>query len=428
MAGQSFTSTAPAIPAVTGTNTGGGVGILGISDTSIGVSGQCGGSSPGVQGESDTGHGVHGQSRTNHAVHGESAAGRGVVGISQTFVGVTGQSTSSDGVFGTSATGIGVHGQCVGSSPGVQGESDTGHGVHGQSRTNHAVHGESAAGRGVVGISQTFVGVTGQSTSSDGVLGTSVTGIAVHGTGGNGIGVFGSSDSSTGVFGQGAQDAGVTGIHGNPQLQETTVGQSGIQAGVFGASDIGGGVVGYSRDTSSFGVVAFGGISASALNHPFAGSFYGSVFVNGNVQVTGDISFPGADFAEQFNVSGSEVIEPGCVVVIDQEDALKMSQQAYDTKVAGVVSGAGKYRPGIVLDRQNDLDRRLQVALGGKVYCKADAGYGAIQVGDLLTSSPTPGYAMKASDPTRAFGAVIGKALRSLAAGQDLIPILIALQ
>ena len=37
-------------------------------------------------------------------------------------------------------------------------------------------------------------------------------------------------------------------------------------------------------------------------------------------------------------------------------------------------------------------------------------------------------YAMKADDPRKAFGAVIGKALRPLGEGQGLIPILIALQ
>jgi hypothetical protein len=57
-----------------------------------------------------------------------------------------------------------------------------------------------------------------------------------------------------------------------------------------------------------------------------------------------------------------------------------------------------------------------------------DAQYSAVETGDLLTTSPTPGHAMKAHDQAKAFGAVIGKALRPLAAGQSLIPILIALQ
>jgi hypothetical protein len=96
--------------------------------------------------------------------------------------------------------------------------------------------------------------------------------------------------------------------------------------------------------------------------------------------------------------------------------------------VAGVISGAGDYKPGIVLDKRQSQSTRKPVALLGKVFCKVDAGYAAIEVGDLLTTSPTPGYAMKATDPLKAFGAVIGKALRPLQEGQGLIPILIALQ
>ena len=64
----------------------------------------------------------------------------------------------------------------------------------------------------------------------------------------------------------------------------------------------------------------------------------------------------------------------------------------------------------------------------GKVHCKVDAQYSPIEVGDLLTTSPTLGHAMKASDPLKAFGAVLGKALRPLKEGQGLVPILVALQ
>jgi hypothetical protein len=96
--------------------------------------------------------------------------------------------------------------------------------------------------------------------------------------------------------------------------------------------------------------------------------------------------------------------------------------------VAGVVSGAGKYRPAIILDKEQAKAGSLPLALVGKVYCKVDAQYGDIQIGDLLTSSPTPGHAMRASDHAQAFGAVLGKALRPLRKEQGLIPILVALQ
>jgi hypothetical protein len=150
--------------------------------------------------------------------------------------------------------------------------------------------------------------------------------------------------------------------------------------------------------------------------------------VNGDVEVTGDIRLLNADCAEDFDVAGAEEIEPGTVMVIDEGGALKRSQQAYDKRVAGVVSGAGSLKPGIILDKEESNGGRLPVALMGKVACKVDARHSPIGVGDLLTTSSTPGYAMKADDPLRAFGAVIGKALRSLKGEQDIIPVLIALQ
>ena len=115
-------------------------------------------------------------------------------------------------------------------------------------------------------------------------------------------------------------------------------------------------------------------------------------------------------------------------MVLGNEGALFESQCAYDKRVAGVISGAGNYKPGIVLDKKQSSGNRQPVALMGKVFCKVDATFGAIAVGDLLTTSSTPGHAMKTSDPFKAFGAVIGKALRPLMGGKGLIPILIALQ
>ncbi len=150
--------------------------------------------------------------------------------------------------------------------------------------------------------------------------------------------------------------------------------------------------------------------------------------VNGNISTNGDIRLTNADCAEEFDICETEQIEPGTVMVLGEEGKLEQSQKAYDKRVAGVVSGAGGYKPGIVLDKQKSGNTRKPIALLGKVFCKMDAKYGAIEVGDLLTTSPTPGHAMKADDPLRAFGTVIGKALRALPEGQELIPILIALQ
>jgi hypothetical protein len=154
----------------------------------------------------------------------------------------------------------------------------------------------------------------------------------------------------------------------------------------------------------------------------------GNVEFTGSLNVGGDITMPASDFAEDFQVAAGDAVEPGTVMALDENGVLRPSNKSYDRKVAGVISGAGDFRPGLILDRQSSSEGRLPLALVGKVCCKVDAAYGPIEVGDLLTTSPTRGHAMKASDPAQAFGAVIGKALRPLESGCGLIPILVALQ
>jgi hypothetical protein len=116
------------------------------------------------------------------------------------------------------------------------------------------------------------------------------------------------------------------------------------------------------------------------------------------------------------------------VVVLTGRGGVAPARGAYDRKVVGVVAGAGSYRPGLVLDHRPGAARRLPVSVMGKVACWADARYGPIEVGDLLTTSPTPGCAMRADDPGRAAGAVVGKALTPMRTGRGLVDVLIALQ
>jgi hypothetical protein len=160
------------------------------------------------------------------------------------------------------------------------------------------------------------------------------------------------------------------------------------------------------------------GIKAQA---PTAGHF------EGDVEVTGNIKFLGADCAEDFDVLDLTTAEQGSVMVLDDVGGVRLSDREYDRRVAGVISGAGSYTPALILDRHPPRANRLPVALMGKVYCKVDATDVPVAIGDLLTTSSTPGHAMKAVDSERAFGAVIGKALRPCI-GRGLIPILVALQ
>lgn len=142
----------------------------------------------------------------------------------------------------------------------------------------------------------------------------------------------------------------------------------------------------------------------------------------------GDIILKNADCAEDFDVAAGEALEPGTVVMVDEDGLLRLTQGAYDRRVVGVVSGAGDKRPGIVLDRQSFDATRQTVALMGKVYCRVDAGASPIRAGDLLAPAAAEGHAMKAERCPEAFGAVIGKALGSLATGRGMIPMLVSLQ
>jgi hypothetical protein len=234
-------------------------------------------------------------------------------------------------------------------------------------------------------------------------------------------------------------------IGGEPHLERVpqaahTVSEGGTHVGVYGSSTDNVGVWGQSQSNDGVFATSDSGIAIHGHGGKLAGLFEGNVQVNGEVThngncttngtltVTVDIILANADCAEEFDVAATGDMKPGTVVVLDEQGVLHPSQQAYDKKVAGVLSGAGNYQPGLILDKQESSEGRRPVALVGKVYCQADAQYAPIEVGDLLTTSPTPGHAMKADDPFKAFGAVIGKALRPLKEGQDVIPILVALQ
>ncbi len=139
----------------------------------------------------------------------------------------------------------------------------------------------------------------------------------------------------------------------------------------------------------------------------------------------------GSDLAEPFKFSSREDQVPqGAVVVIDEQNPgrLKTSDRAYDTRVAGVVSGANGIQPGIQMEQEGALEGGKNVALTGRVYVQAEASNGAIKPGDLLTTSSTPGYAMKVKDHVRAQGAILGKAMTGLEKGRGMVLVLVTLQ
>ena len=207
-------------------------------------------------------------------------------------------------------------------------------------------------------------------------------------------------------------------------------GHSNEGVGVLGISETLDGVQGRSGSPNHCGVAAVNdqGIALYGRGAP-AGRFDGPVVVNGSLTIAGGGDIILADCAEEFACkSAAELGVPGSVMVLDDDGGIRPCEKAYDTRTVGVISGAGPYRPAIVLDRKEAGKDRAQIALIGKVCCRVDATFAPIRVGDLLTSSPTRGHAMRATDPISAFGTVIGKAIEPLSEGRGQIRILVTLQ
>lgn len=271
---------------------------------------------------------------------------------------------------------IGVYGKHAGSGsfPGVLGETDS----------------TSVNANGVRGV----VSSTGAGNLSAGVRGIN------NGTGGSGVGVYGSHEGS----GWGLYGTSTSGV------------------GVRGHVDSSSGWSGYFTGGRNYfqGNVGIGTTAPSAALHVI-GTTRTSV-----VEITG-----GSDLSEGFNVASDDV-RPGMVVVIDPREPgrLMPATEAYDHKVAGVISGAGGVQPGMIMSQDGTLAAGAHpVALTGRVYVLADAASDAIQPGDLLTTSDTPGHAMKATDRERSHGAILGKAMTGLAAGErGMVLVLVNLQ
>jgi hypothetical protein len=156
----------------------------------------------------------------------------------------------------------------------------------------------------------------------------------------------------------------------------------------------------------------------------------------GDLNLTGALSTTvltirgGADLAEPFDMTGPEEMEPGSVVIIDEENPgkLKLSTEDHDTRVAGIISGAGGVKPGLRLHQEGVMEGDHHVALSGRVYVRADASGGSIRPGDLLTTSNNPGHAMKVTDSSKSQGAILGKAMSKLDQETGLVLVLVTLQ
>jgi hypothetical protein len=406
--------------------------------------------------------GVWGESRSlsGYGVYGSALATSGVAR------GVYGRSSSPDGmgVFGLGAA-------VTGDSFGVRGETNSaaGRAVYGQATTTTGTNyggyfeTESTSGRGVYAVANAATGSTygiyGDTASTTGIgvrgraqaaTGTTYGGFfAVNST--SGVGVYGDCNATTGtnygVWGETAGSSG-RGVYGN------ATSNTGFAVGVYGRSESSGGVGGLFTNSgggtalqttanASVSAVSFnqGGtgigvnISNSNSNNPNSALVVSqtnttvpAMLVNGTARVD-VLEIAGADVAEKFPVS--EDVTPGTVVMIDSDcpGKLCMSRGAYNKRVAGVVSGANGLSAGTILGNLKGFEDAPPIAMSGRVWVLCDAANAAIEVGDLLTTSDSAGRAMSATDAARSHGAVIGKAMTALSAGETgLVLVLVNLQ
>ena len=156
-----------------------------------------------------------------------------------------------------------------------------------------------------------------------------------------------------------------------------------------------------------------GGVDTSGgslyVNNIVAGAGFTPV-TNGNAKFWGNFSLQGsstliatysADLAEYYE--GDAEYEVGTVVVFGGDKEITVTDTINDTRLAGVVSHTDK--AAFVMYDECPGMKNL-VALAGRVPVKV---VGRVKKGEMLTTSATPGYAVKALTPT--LGAIIGKAL-----------------
>jgi len=285
------------------------------------------------------------------------------------------------------------------------------------------INARSKDGRGLAGRSDNSDGVVGWTGHKDksGVFGFTVDGNGVTGRSDNKYGVFGASVTGYGGFFRSDQDhldlalGGPVGrINTDPNIQNSVLYLSSNHNILLKLDNDGG-------ESSELKVLNSGGQEVCTINEA------GNMALYNEGQKTIELG-TGLDYAEGFDVSSRARIPAGTVLIIDDKNPgkLKVSDKAYDHKVVGIAAGANGLNSGVRLGAdQFDLD----VALAGRVYCNVDASYGKVSPGDLLTTSPTPGYAMVVKDYTQAQGCILGKAMETIEDGQKgQILVLVTLQ
>ncbi len=378
----------------------------------------------GVAGASTNGYGLAGVSSNGGGIYAYSAApwGDGIYGVASNVgnyvnygghfkaAGVRGRGI---GGFATGANGYGVYGSATGTSGyGVYADSTNGDGLYARTHASNEHAGFFYTGNGA-GLAGAALYARAYNTTHDGIafwaenahtLSTDATAVLSN---------AGSGPLLKGFGGNGGEDEFRFENDGTLNFfnssHELTVRVDPEE----GTGGVGGQITLYNGD--------------GAATIQIDGDYFGDGRVTTQeLQITG-----GSDLSEQFDVSERLNPLPGMLVSIDPERPGKLcvSTVAYDKKVAGIISGAGGIKTGVMMGQRGTMaNGALPIALTGRVYCMADTSNGAIEPGDMLTTSAIPGHAMKVTDHAKAAGAIIGKAMTCLNNGEGLVLVLVTLQ
>ena len=149
--------------------------------------------------------------------------------------------------------------------------------------------------------------------------------------------------------------------------------------------------------------------------------------VQGGEGVVGVNGIKVHDYAEILDLATREGIRAGSVVAWDPDaSGLVPASGSNARRVVGVISGAGKFRPGMVIGSREDGSKDFPVAVSGVVYVRVSGEAGSVEPGDLLVPSSAAGVGMRAADPRGTAGTVFGKALEPWSgAGEGLVLMLV---
>jgi hypothetical protein len=357
--------------------------------------------------------------------------------------------TNGTALYGVGGAGNGVEGHST-SGTGGYFYSGLGTGLvamsNGSGHWNHAGYFSAWRGYGILARSTENMAIRGEAGDVSGLWQPAgpvgVAGIGDRGVYGSGsyIGVYGVSDSDSGYggyFNNAAEDGVGLYVYGDGSgrykaaLRATNWEASGGMAAYLinesnyhtaHLRNYGTGGVLYLQNGGTDGSGTGGGDFITAVNDP-ANDAQFRVLTSGEVR--SDVGFytPAADFAEMLPAVAD--LEAGDVLVVGADGKLQRSTKPYQGSVLGVHSTEPGFLGGQPIE--GEAEGHVPLAVVGVVPVKASDENGAIMPGDLLTTSSTPGHAMRA-DADPAVGTVIGKALEGLDEGSDVILMLVMLQ